>query len=197
MVRRFLLLPLLAPWLLVLLVAALNPRPMLSLRLLVWSSPPLPIGTWLALASSGGAVLSVSASALALRGRGGSTGRAPRLGSRFSPGSRWRRSIDDRDDGVAADRAPANAPSPAAAGPRRAPGEPAPTVSVPFRVIRRGSNAGVASSASSSAQAAPASGRNRRRWGPFGTDQDPAVSRTPAAATSTGDGWGDDGDEDW
>lgn len=195
MVRRFLVLPLLAPWLLVLLVAALNPRPALSLRLLVWTSPPLPIGTWLALASSGGAVLSVSASALALRGRRGSSGRAPGAGSRFSPGSRWRRSIDDGAAG-GADWAPANAPAPAA-GPRRAPGDPAPTVSVPFRVIRRGAAAGGASRAPSPAQAAPASGRNRRRWGPFGTDQDPGVSCTPAAATSSGDGWGDDGDDDW
>lgn len=173
MVRRFLLLPLLAPWLLVLLVAALNPRPSLSLRLLVWTSPALPIGTWLALVSSGGAVLGLSASALALQGR---RQPAARLfgGSRFQPGRRGRRSIDAMneavDQGVAVDR-PAGA---TAAGPRRAPGEPAPTVSVPFRVIRR-------ATPSNAAAATPR------------THATPGVS----AATAGDDGWGEDGDEDW
>lgn len=173
MVRRFLLLPLLAPWFLVLLVAVLNPRPQLSLRLLVWTSPALPIGTWLALVSSGGAVLGLSASALALQGR-----RQPAAGifggSRFQPGRRVRRSIDPMDkavdEGVAMER-PAAA---SAVGPRRAPGEPAPTVSVPFRVIRR-------ATPSSAAAATP------------GTQATPAAS----AATAGDDGWGEDGDEDW
>ena len=65
LLQRLLLLPLLAPLLLVLLVGALNPRPSLSLRLLIWTSPALPIGVWIALAGGGGAGLSAAAAALA------------------------------------------------------------------------------------------------------------------------------------
>ena len=47
MLQRLLLLPLLAPLLAVLLVAALNPTPASRLRLLIWTSPALPIGVTL------------------------------------------------------------------------------------------------------------------------------------------------------
>ena len=53
--RRLLLVPLLAPLVAVLLVGALNPRPAHSLRLLVWSSPALPIGVWIMVAATAGA----------------------------------------------------------------------------------------------------------------------------------------------
>jgi hypothetical protein len=64
--RRLLLLPLLSPLLALLVVGALNPRPGVSLRLLTWSSPPLPLGAWIALAGAGGAALSAGATSLAL-----------------------------------------------------------------------------------------------------------------------------------
>ena len=82
LLQRLLLLPLLAPLLLVLLVGALNPRPSLSMRLLIWTSPALPIGVWIALAGGGGAGLSAAAAALALCTGAGSQ---RRQGSRPAP----------------------------------------------------------------------------------------------------------------
>jgi hypothetical protein len=72
LLRRLLLLPLLAPLLAVLLVGALNPRPWVGLRLLIWRTPEWTIGSWLALAAGGGGALSAAATALALQA--GSTG---------------------------------------------------------------------------------------------------------------------------
>lgn len=138
MLRRLLLLPLLSPLLAVLVVASLNPRPWVSLRLLTWSSAPLPLGAWIALAGAGGAALSAGASSLAL-----GEGTAPlrrqvrrRLG-REAP-EPW-----DEDEAPAARGERSDPPAAVwgSAGGSRAPGEPAPTVAVPFRVIRRGEGA--------------------------------------------------------
>ncbi len=139
MLRRLLLLPVLAPLLAILLVAALNPRPWVSLRLLTWSSAPLPLGAWMALAGAGGAALSAGATSLAL-----GQGAAPlRRQVRRSIG---RESPEPWEMGKEAfeplERQRNRRQSPPAdwgsVGGSRAPGEPAPTVSVPFRVIRRG-----------------------------------------------------------
>ena len=159
LLRRLLLLPLLAPLLAVLLVGALNPRPWVGLRLLIWRTPEWTIGSWLALAAGGGGALSATATALALQA--GSTsgrrqlhrpiadGRSPRVwpwgrgespadegpeawvdGPGQEPAAAWGR--DNRE------AAPAPWPGQAWAGPSRHPAEPPPTLSVPFRVIRRG-----------------------------------------------------------
>jgi hypothetical protein len=155
--RRLLLLPMLLPLLAVLLVAGLNPRPLLSLRLLTWRSPPLPLGAWIALAAGGGAALTTAGSALALAGparplrrrlhrdpHGSSFGWAESGG--FAAADEPARRDTPRDG--ARHRSPASWREPSAgrtdAGPSRAPGEPAPTVEVPFRVIRRGNPAATA-----------------------------------------------------
>jgi hypothetical protein len=131
LLQRLLLLPLLTPLLAVLLVAALNPRPSVSLRVLTWRSPSLPLGGWIAAAAAGGAGLSTAAAALALgepspglRRRGVRRREAP---GRFEQPEPWAAQRRERQQ------------RPPAAGPSRAPGEPAPTVSVPFRVVRRAS----------------------------------------------------------
>jgi hypothetical protein len=94
LLRKLLVLPLLTPVLMVLVLAAANPRPDLSLRLLTWRSPTLPLGTWLAIGAAGGLSLGAGASALAIAGarpsaashsalRMGNTGAdAPRNGKR-------------------------------------------------------------------------------------------------------------------
>jgi uncharacterized integral membrane protein len=139
---RLLLLPLLSPLLAILLVGALNPRPPVSLRLLIWRSPALPLGAWIAGAATAGAALSGSAAMLALRQA------SPRPLRRQVRGVR--RAEDPDDDFGAGWEAPRGREAAArreavaweptvGAGPTRAAGEPAPTVSVPFRVIRRGS----------------------------------------------------------
>jgi uncharacterized integral membrane protein len=147
--HRLLLLPLLSPLLVTLLVAALNPRPSVALRLLTWQTPALPIGLWMAMAAGGGAALSGGATALALRQ--GSRPPQRRTVRRsevwdaegWSPPWRGRSGADTPGPGAANRSAPAPSAAPphaataSAAGPSRAPGEPAPTVSVPFRVLHR------------------------------------------------------------
>ncbi|TWB88712.1 hypothetical protein FB106_11575 [Synechococcus sp. Ace-Pa] len=136
---RLLLLPLLAPLLAVLLVAAINPRPTTSLRLLIWSLPALPLGAWIGLAGAGGAALSAGFTALALK-----QGAIPAPANpRQEPAQAQRRSSrrNDEDPGrQKPERASRSQPftPPAWSGPERAPQDPLPTVSVPFRVIRRG-----------------------------------------------------------
>jgi hypothetical protein len=153
------LLPLLAPLVAVLLTGALNPRPTVALRLLTWTSPALPLGVWLAAMAAGGAALSGGATALALR----DPSPALRRQVRRNGAPEW--DGDDLEGSMARERQPGRSSTeaaadgrgprqaarqpqawdsqpqkrhnePSSAGPSRAPGEPAPTVSVPFRVIR-------------------------------------------------------------
>jgi hypothetical protein len=137
--RQLLLLPLLAPLAAVILVGALNPKPAVTLRLLTYTSPALPIGVWMMLAGGGGGLLSAGTTALALRGgNGGVTRRQVRLPHNAEPawsGREGWRAAAPRD------------PEPSPASPSRAPGEPAPTVEVPFRVIRRAPSSQQASTA--------------------------------------------------
>lgn len=175
--RRLLLFPLLAPLALVLLVGVLNPRPAYRLRLLVWSSPPLPLGVWITLAGAGGAALSAGATALALRGRG------PVLGRRV-------RQEPDRVRAEGPSAAPSG-PRPAAAPeasaaawswPKRAPQDPAPTVSVPFRVIRKGTGAPAA------AKAAAAVGA---------TISSPTAATAPFGEAAPDESWDSPDQDDW
>jgi len=152
--RRLLLLPLLAPLLAAVLVGALNPRPSVSLRLLTWSSPSLPIGAWIAAAAGAGAALSGGATALAIGEAGGALRRrvSRRQGSAAAEPA-WRGEVwDEFPSREAAQTPPRRArqsqpvegPPAWGAGPSRGPGEPAPTVAVPFRVLRRGEGIGMA-----------------------------------------------------
>lgn len=175
--RRLLLLPLLSPLLALLLLAAFNPQPRLSLRLLTLRSPALPLGLWLAAGGTAGAALSALATALALHQGAGAVRerdreREPRSRDRQEPWSApgWARR-------QARDPEPAQEVA-VNAGPPRAPGEPPPTLSVPFRVIRRPSRpSGAQGPAHQAAGTAPAK---------------------PGATVVTGeaDDWGRD-EEDW
>jgi uncharacterized integral membrane protein len=187
--RRLLLLPLLAPLLVVLLVAALNPRPAASLRLLTWRSPALPMGLWIGLAGAGGALLSAGATGLALRQGATMHTRRSRGASRDAPGAgaepwepevwqrqrareqqaRWQAGPSRSDPRPEHDAPPAGWEG---AGGSRAPGEPPPTVSVPFRVVRRAASDGPA--------AAPA----------------PAREAQPEPVPA-GDDWGSQASDDW
>lgn len=171
MLRQLLLIPFLAPLLAVLLVGAINPRPAVSLRLLVWSSPALPLGVWIMLAAAGGGALSALGSGLALRGSGSGLQRQVR---RPAPEA-WEPATEQEwQPGSTQAAAAASATAAATAGPGRPPGEPSPTVEVPYRVIRRGG----ATSASTAPRAATTT---------------PAAPATSAA----GDGWGQPASEEW
>ena len=173
--RLLLLLPLLSPLLITLWVAAINPSPSVSLRFLTFRSAPLPLGVWVAMAALGGATISGTASTLALRQGSyplGSRGRRPVGRAEWSgeepfpgPSRAWRPPVHGSSGRGSSGRRGSKGPSisesapTGASGPARPPGEPAPTVSVPFRVIRRGSGPSASSHApveSTSRPAAPA-----------------------------------------
>ena len=178
LLQRLLLLPLLAPLLVVVLVGAINPRPVVALRLLTWTSPTLSIGLWLSIAAGGGAAISAAATGLALRLGPGAQG---------LPTRRPTNRAGMQDDGIWPDvesqaKSPTQSPSkgqskersnspsrkPFQAGPSRAPGDPAPTVAVPFRVIRK----------------APAAST-------------PPPHAPETKATAVGDGWDQAASDDW
>jgi hypothetical protein len=183
--QRILVLPLLTPLVAVLLVSAINPRPSVSVRLLTWSSPALPMGAWLAAAAGLGAGLSGIGTALALQGA--SNGISPRRQVRRQgaqePSEPWDQEEREpqrtagRPPGRSAERA-SEQPDEAStwAGPSRGAAEPAPTVSVPFRVIRQ--------PRSSARPAHEASGSS--------------TQASPAQATAVvSDDWGASCDDDW
>ena len=167
--QRLLLLPLLSPLLVVLLVAAINPKPWVKVRLLTWSSASLPVGGWMAAAATIGAVLSGAGTALALQEQG--SGLLPRRQVRRSRGSEPPMGSDGttaaphQNEGWGEEHAKPSA----WAGPARRAGEPAPTVSVPFRVIRKGSATQPAQSAKTT-PAEPASTASADDWGTSQSD---------------------------
>ncbi len=202
LLRRLLLLPLLAPLVAVLILAALNPRPSLSLRLLIWRSPPLPIGLWIAAGAGGGALFSAAATALALR-QGGTRQRPSgrrRQGlaaeqpepwdgqPRRSGGPNW---FTRASQGFAPTPPDSAGPQQAAtgqglrsrggAGPQRAPGEPAPTVAVPFRVLHRPSGV---KPPSRQATPQPVSADNRE-------------AQAQVSPMTVGDDWEQNDGDDW
>ena len=186
LLQRLLLLPLLAPLLVVVLVGAINPRPLVALRLLTWTSPTLSIGLWLSIAAGGGAAISAAATGLALRLGPGArvqpTGRQANRQAQRQNGNPTGRPTNQSgrpDDeiwpegesaakGQSKERSNGPSRNPFQAGPSRAPGEPAPTVAVPFRVIRK-------------AQTASA----------------PPPHAPEAKATAVGDGWDQATSDDW
>ncbi len=207
--RRLLVLPLLSPVLAVLLVAALNPGPQVTFRLLTWQTPRAPLGVWLAAAALGGAALSGGATGLARRQEAGRALRRTVSSPTWErdawlrespPPEPWR--TEEWDSGRAQEqrsRRPSSAPAPSseasprewAAAPRvsvapaRSPGEPAPTLDVPFRVLRR------PAATEPRETAATRDAWSSRPSGPVG-------AREPMAVATTDD-WGDAGpaEEDW
>ena len=152
LLQRLLLFTLLAPLLAVLALAALNLSPAVSLRLLIWTSPALPLGSWLALAVGGGGLLSAAATSAALQS--GVAARRQVPNKTEAPGRRQESATWDPAYGETAGRQTAarrsassqnlgqeannwNEPWAANPAPARPPGAPPPTVEVPFRVIRK------------------------------------------------------------
>lgn len=200
--RRLLIVPLLTPLLAVLLVATLNPSPRVSFRVLTWVTPRAPLGIWLASAALGGAALSGVGVALALRqeAAGRKTGQR-RSRTDFEPWSErayrdgaWPSGAKGREPSRQADLhvAPPEAPwqerppddrgrARMSVAPERAPGDPAPTVVVPFRVLRR-----PASHPGEDVAPAPAG------WSAAATAKMP--ESVPVAAA---DDWEDEGAQEW
>lgn len=169
--RQLLLIPLLTPLLAVLLVAAVNPRPAVNLRLLIWSSPALPLGVWMMLAAGSGALLSALGTGLALRTPGVDLQRQMRrpAGSGRGP-EPWQAAASPSDSGAA----PFHTAGTVGAGPSRAAWDPSPTVEVPYRVIRKGR---------------PAAGQPSRETG--------AATAAAAPSTARTDDWDQPPSDDW
>lgn len=198
--QRLLVVPVLSPVLAVLLVAALNPEPRVSFRVLLWQTPQAPLALWLAGTALGGAALSGGAAALALRQGAARPGRR-RLSSRAWDQDPWSQGGEEGWQTV--DAAPGvsprqEAPSPRApwverraagrrdpgvsVAPPRAPGDPVPTLVVPFRVLRRPGSPAVEDSAPAASAWAPAAAAKAR-------------DSVPVAAT---DDWGEgSAADDW
>jgi hypothetical protein len=164
---RLLLLPLLSPLLAVLLIAAVNPRPWVALRLLTWTSPAWPLGGWLATGLAVGAGLSAAGTALALQGQP----------TALQPRRQVRRDADGPEPRTSSPPPPPRSEPRSApwAGPSRSASDPPPTVSVPFRVIRR------AKAATATANRAPAA----------------AAAAAQAATAPAADDWNSPDQDDW
>ena len=137
--KRWLLVPLVLPLAAALAVALLNLRVPARLRLLIWTSPPLPLGTWVLIAAGGGA----AAAALAGLSAPGALPRQPETWDEPRR-RRTRRPADTPEEPLDSSEAqqPFEAPEAATqAPPERSPHEAPPTVAVPFRVVQRSASA--------------------------------------------------------
>ena len=124
MFQRLLLIPCLAPLLAVLALSATNVGDRTRIRLLVWTTPPLPLGAWTGLASAGGAAGAAVAALLVLPAQ--------------RPLSRKRHSPVQPEYGKKGYSANESTTRPNAnPGPERDVRDPAPTVSVAYRVVQR------------------------------------------------------------
>jgi hypothetical protein len=186
LLQRLLLFTLLTPLLAVLALAALNLSPAVSLRLLIWTSPALPLGSWLALAVGGGGLLSAAATSAALQSSVAARRQVPLKTE--APGRRQESATWDPAYGETTGRRSAsrqnldrqanywNDPLAANPAPARPPGAPPPTVEVPFRVIRKPARAASTSPDSQTPRAAA-------------TSASASASSSTSANTSEGDGW--------
>ena len=189
------------------------------LRLLTWQSPSLPLGAWIAAAAAGGGALSAAGTALALRDPGSGLRRRVRRevereepweGSAGIPwGRAWsnarpesasqRTGNDQRSRAVGSTanenlreiEQPQAWRKAAPAGPDRAPGEPPPTLSVPYRVIRRARPDSPSEPMGSEAAGRQDQRNDRGGWSRQGKD---GRSHEPVPAA---DDWGSDALEDW
>ena len=196
LLQRLLLFTLLAPLLAVLALAALNLSPAVSLRLLIWTSPALPLGSWVALAVGGGGLLSAAATSAALQSGVAARRQVPlktEAPGRRQESATWDPAHSETDSretagqgnasGGNSSRNPAgrnsanrqnlgweandwNDPLATNPAPPRPPGAPPPTVEVPFRVIRK-----------------PAKNANAQ------PDSQPPKAAKASASANGGDGW--------
>lgn len=143
--RALLLLPVLLPLLVALGVGVLNRGEAVRLRLLLWTTPPLPLGSLILLGAGGGAAVGAGSALLALVGAGPSDPLRRRLRRPAGPQG----ASGEAEDGFGPEPEPFR-PQP---WPARDPYAPAPTVSVPYRVVR------------APAAAAPQAAAREEDWG--------------------------------
>ena len=177
LLQRLLLIPSLAPLVAVLVLSALHRGAPTRLHLLGWSSPQAPLGLWTALAATSAAALSAS-SALLIVPRNQPLQRRLHRPYETPSAPEWQ-----------ADRARAPQDrSPVPSPPQRDLRDPAPTVAVAYRIIKRG-----------------VPHQNANHFESEGTDQplrEPVPSRvsnppSPQSTVDMASDWGDDPNRDW
>lgn len=181
--QKLLLLPCLSPLAVALVVAGLNLRQPTALRLLTWRSGNLPMGAWIALAAAGSALFTAGASLTA-----GATATPLRrqvhrpIGWEGDAGPTWRPGSEEwpRD----ADHSEATpSTNPTMVWPERDVRDPAPTVSVPFKVVKRGAGSFNTASARSDSNVSSASSSNSSTE----EAKNPQTASTPTTGLSSDD----------
>jgi hypothetical protein len=177
LLQRILLIPSLVPLVAVLVLSALHRGAPTRLHLLGWSSPQAPLGLWTALAATSAAALSAS-SALFTVPRNQPLRRRLHRPYEAPSAPEW------EVDGARAPQYRSPVPSP----PQRDLRDPAPTVAVAYRIIKRG-----------------VPHQNANHFESEGTDQplrEPVPSRvsnppSPQSTVDMASDWGDDPNRDW
>lgn len=124
--RELLALPLLLPLAIALVVGLFNLSTPSRLKFLLWSSPTLPLGSWVMLAAGGGAAIGAAFSAASVLPR------RRRLETQNQTESKANFKTQFQSEPAQQKRAPQSQ-----AWPEQDPQAPAPTVSVPFKVVSR------------------------------------------------------------
>ena len=164
--QRLLLIPCLSPVVLMLLIASLNLGKASSLRVLTWRLPPMPIGAWIAVVT----VLGSGVSAVGGLAMVTSRPVLHRKVRRPATGPDLQEPLPHEQP----HQARAAQPTP---WPERDVRDPAPTVSVPFRVVHRGNQA----------NATPTQSQ----------DTNPSTATARGAADSDPDDWNREIGDDW
>ena len=174
--QRLLLIPCLSPVVLMLLIASLNLGQASSLRVLTWRLPTLPIGAWIAVATAlGSGVTAVAGLAM--------------VTSRPVLRREVRRPAKGPD---VQEPLPREQPHQARAAqptpwPERDVRDPAPTVSVPFRVVHRGSQA----------NATPTESTDTKPVWPKQQQANPSTADVGGGMGADADDWNQQIGDDW
>ena len=133
--QRLLLIPCLSPVVLALLIATLNLGQATSLRVLTWKTPNLPIGAWIAVAAVVGSGVSA-------------VGGLAMVNSQPPLRRDVRRPLAgaEREEPISSEEPRSARKTQPMPWPERDVRDPAPTVSVPFRVVHRGNQANTTTS---------------------------------------------------
>ena len=174
LLQRVLLIPSLLPLLVVLVLSALHRGEPTRLHLLGWSSPEAPLGVWTALAATGSAALAASSALFLMPSQQPLRRRLHRSYEPPAP-SNWQEDGVDQQNSV---------PAP----PQRDLRDPAPTVAVTYRIIKRG-----APHKTSRDSAVTESVQAVRGPVPRAVSAPPV----PESSGSEASDWGDDPNRDW
>ncbi len=174
--QRLLLIPCLSPVVLMLLIATLNLGQPSSLRVLTWRLPPLPIGAWIAVAT----VLGSGVSAVAGLAMVTSSPVLRREVRRPATGH-------DVQEPLPREQPHQARPAQPTPWPERDVRDPAPTVSVPFRVVHRGNQA----------NATPTQARESNPIQPREQHANSAANETGDGVGANPDDWNQQIGDDW